>query len=504
MKRLYQLQKELFFFCFLCVIFFWVQELKADPLLKDTTLISLPKGTVEGRLDNGLHYLILKNSMPESRIEFRLVMRVGSLQEKEDQKGAAHFLEHVAFGGTKHFPKRSLVEYVESLGMKYGRDINAVTGFDRTIYMFGVPTDRNKEETIDKSLLILRDWLDGMSLDSARVEKEKGVILEELRGYDLDDDFYKLKIGQGRFKGRMPLGEIEDINSMTSQKLRDYYMTWYDPSLATLVIVGDVSPTEIESKIKKKFSSLNKKKSANFISYPLIYNEGIHTHEVLDSLLERTNLELIIPHPSIIIKSISDVVKKEQEKMLIYALNKRMYAREIDADFTDSWYLSDKNHFTISVNDSNRKGLFQKTVNAINELYYITSSGWSTEELNKIKTDFTERINTINDIPPLSSDLCDDFLNYSISGDISVLDQSDKNRIKDLLMQTSSQTLQSVLNEILLHKNKTLLVASRSHNGLGGRISDSDIENIWLTAENKTPDPYIYIYSQKRKKQVTN
>ena len=146
--------------------------------------VSLPAGTLEGHLPNGLHYLILQNPSPVSRVEFRLVMRVGSVQETEQQKGCAHFLEHVAFGGTTHFPKRSLVEYLESQGMKYGQDINAFTGFDRTIYMFAVPTDHQKEEAVNRSLLIMRDWLDGISMNPEKVENEKGIILEELRGYD--------------------------------------------------------------------------------------------------------------------------------------------------------------------------------------------------------------------------------------------------------------------------------------------------------------------------------
>lgn len=103
------------------------------PGYAQSALISLPKGTVEGYLPNGLHYLILKNAVPASRVEFRLIMRVGSVQETENQKGCAHFLEHMAFGGTRHFPKRSLVSYLESKGVKYGIDINAFTGYDRTI-----------------------------------------------------------------------------------------------------------------------------------------------------------------------------------------------------------------------------------------------------------------------------------------------------------------------------------------------------------------------------------
>lgn len=124
-------------------------------------------------------------------------MRVGSVQETENQKGCAHFLEHMAFGGTRHFPKRSLVSYLESKGVKYGIDINAFTGYDRTIYMFAVPTDHGQEAVVDSSLLIIRDWLDGISFLPEKVENEKGIILEELRSYDLNDEFYQLKIGQG-------------------------------------------------------------------------------------------------------------------------------------------------------------------------------------------------------------------------------------------------------------------------------------------------------------------
>lgn len=492
MTKINILLKNLSLLLFASMSLFAEQNLKATTKEQDTTFISLPEGTVEGWLSNGLHYLILENSVPESRIEFRLVMRVGSLQEADNQKGAAHFLEHVAFGGTKHYPKRSLVEYLESLGMKYGRDINAVTGFDRTIYMFGVPTDKNKEETIDKSLLILRDWLDGMALDTDKVEREKGIILEELRGYDLGDDFYDLKIGQGRFKDRMPLGEIDDIKSMTPKTLNEYYTTWYRPSLATLVIVGDISPAEIEVKIKEKFSSLRKGEDTSLISYPLVYDKGLHIYNVRDSLLSKTTLELIIPHPCIIEKTINDAVMKQQVKMLIYALNKRMRARRIDATTDNHWYLSDKDHFVISVKGVNREELFENVSKAVNELYYIASDGWCDEELFEVKRNYIENLNLGDNASRLSSDLCDNFADYIISGDKYVVDISEKDKVKELLMHTSSQDVQKILNEILKQKEKVLLAACHSHNDIGNQISKDDIEKVWLLAKIKVPETYTF------------
>ncbi|MDE5980955.1 MAG: insulinase family protein, partial [Bacteroidaceae bacterium] len=208
--------------CISHVALLWAAWLVCVPLAAQslTDSIKLPADIVEGRLPNGLRYLLKKNESPASRTEFRLIMHVGSVQESELQKGGAHFLEHIAFGGTKHFPNRSAVQYLESLGMKYGQDINAYTGFDRTVYMFAVPSDRQKADRFRKPLLILRDWLTDMTINPERVETEKGIILEELRGYDVGDDFYDLKIGQGIFRDRMPLGNTDDIRRMTAGTLR--------------------------------------------------------------------------------------------------------------------------------------------------------------------------------------------------------------------------------------------------------------------------------------------
>ncbi len=235
-------------------------------------------------MENGFHYLIMPNHMPASRVEIRLIMRVGSILETEQEKGCAHFLEHMAFQGTTHFPGRSLVESLEKLGMRYGQDINAFTGFDRTVYMFAVPVDKDKEAVMKHSLLIVRDWLQGMSIDSLKVENEKGVILEELRGYNLGDEFYPLKIGTGLFSRRMPLGSVDDIRRVTPRTLKNFYRKWYVPSLATLAIAGDVSPLELEQEVKTLFSGCKGNASVYIPFHPLQYDEGIHLSEVRDTL----------------------------------------------------------------------------------------------------------------------------------------------------------------------------------------------------------------------------
>ena len=175
-------------------------------------LIALPEGTVYKQLPNGLHYVVKQNDIPGRKVEFRLILRAGSILQTDNEGGLAHFLEHMAFNGTKNFPDKGIVEYLESLGVKYGFGINAFTGFDRTIYMFSMPTDRPEE--LDKGLLILKDWLTGIEMNPDQVEREKGVILEEARGYDTGDLFYDLKVGKTRYSQRMPLGTAEEIKNI--------------------------------------------------------------------------------------------------------------------------------------------------------------------------------------------------------------------------------------------------------------------------------------------------
>ena len=145
--------------------------------------VKAPEGLRSGVLENGLSYVIMHNSSPSKMVECRLMFKAGSVLENPGNRGAAHFLEHMAFGGTKHFPDRKLVEYIESTGVQYGFGLNAYTGYDRTVYMFSVPTDTPR--SIDMALLIVKDWLTGITLNPRDVEEEKGIILAELANYDV-------------------------------------------------------------------------------------------------------------------------------------------------------------------------------------------------------------------------------------------------------------------------------------------------------------------------------
>jgi zinc protease len=213
-----------------------------------------------GKLENGLTYYIRHNAWPEQRAEFYIAQRVGSIQEDDNQRGLAHFLEHMAFNGSKHFKGNEMLRWCESVGVKFGADLNAYTSIDQTVYnISNVPTTR--EGIIDSCLLILFDWADGLLLEKEEIEKERGVIHEEWRLRTsaqmrmLERDLPKLYPGS-KYGHRMPIGLMEIIDNFEPPFLQAYYEKWYRPDNQAIIIVGDVNVDQVEQKIKTLFSPI--------------------------------------------------------------------------------------------------------------------------------------------------------------------------------------------------------------------------------------------------------
>ena len=193
----------------------------------------------------------------------RLAVNAGSLLERDDQQGLAHFMEHMNFNGTKNFPHNELVAYLQSIGIGFGSDLNAHTNFDETVYILPVPT--NRKELVDKGLLVLSDWAGRATLDPEEINKERGVVLEELRlglGADqrMRDKYFPEVFAGSEYAKRLPIGKKEIIENFNRQSLLDFYETWYRPDLEAVVIVGDVNVDEMEAKIKQQFSDLKAKR----------------------------------------------------------------------------------------------------------------------------------------------------------------------------------------------------------------------------------------------------
>ena len=212
-----------------------------------------------GTLPNGLKFYIRRNALPEKRAELRLVVNAGSLLEEDDQQGLAHFVEHMAFNGTKNFPKTEIVSFLESIGMRFGPSINAFTSFDETVYMLQVPTE--KPEIVDRSFLILEDWAKNVSFDPVEVDKERGVIMEEWRlrrgaSARMQDQQFPVLLKGSRYAERLPIGKPEIIQNFKHDRLKQYYADWYRPDLMAVVAVGDFDPAQIEKLIRSHFGGL--------------------------------------------------------------------------------------------------------------------------------------------------------------------------------------------------------------------------------------------------------
>lgn len=207
-----------------------------------------------GVLPNGMHYYIRENHRPENRAELRLVVNAGSVQEDEDQRGLAHMTEHMAFRGTKEFPKNALTSYLESIGMRFGADLNAFTSFDETVYMLTVPTDT--ASTLSKGFEILSQWASAVSFDSSQIALERPVVIEEWRlGQGADNrmqrTWFPVLFAGSRYASRLPIGVKSILESYKPATLRRFYADWYRPDLMAIVAVGDFDKNKIEALIRR-------------------------------------------------------------------------------------------------------------------------------------------------------------------------------------------------------------------------------------------------------------
>ena len=212
-----------------------------------------------GKLSNGLTYYIKNNAKPEDKVELRLVVNAGSILEDADQLGLAHFMEHMNFNGTKNFQKNELVDYLQSIGVKFGADLNAYTSFDETVYILPIPSD--DPEKLDKGFQILEDWAHNALLENEEIDKDRGVVLEEYRlGRGADERMlqnYLPKVLYGsKYANRLPIGTKDILENFDYETLKRFYKDWYRPDLMAVIAVGDMDVNTLEEKIKTHFGNI--------------------------------------------------------------------------------------------------------------------------------------------------------------------------------------------------------------------------------------------------------
>ena len=281
-----------------------------------------------GTLANGLRYYIRQNGLPAKRAELRLVVNAGSILEDDNQLGYAHFVEHTAFNGTQHFKKNDLVKYLESIGVRFGADLNASTSFDETIYQLSVPTDTAK--LIESAFLILEDWAHGQTFDSTEVVGERGVILEEWRGrLGAGDRMMRasqpIVLKGSRYATRLPIGTESSITGAQPSGLRRFYTDWYRPDLMAVVAVGDFDPVVIEGLIKTHFAAIKKPTSPRpRVNAAVPSNAAPLIAIVSDAEATGSVIQISYKHASHHVQTVGDYRERIKQRLYFSMINARL------------------------------------------------------------------------------------------------------------------------------------------------------------------------------------
>lgn len=239
---------------FTLILLFFSSSLFAQQNLKDS--LPVDPNVKIGKLSNGLTYYIRQNKKPDQKVELRLVVNAGSILENENQQGLAHLSEHMAFNGTTHFKKNEIISFLQSIGVGFGNDLNAYTGFDETVYILPIPTD--KPSNIDKGFQILEDWAHNVTDNDEDIDGERPIVLEESRlGKGAQDrinrKMYPLLYAGSLYANRLPIGIDSIVKNAPYEALKSFYKDWYRPDLMAVIVVGDIDPAKAEALIKKYF-----------------------------------------------------------------------------------------------------------------------------------------------------------------------------------------------------------------------------------------------------------
>jgi zinc protease len=292
-------------------------------------LLPVDPDVITGKLPNGLTYYIRKNSEPKNRAELYLVNKAGSVLEADDQQGLAHFTEHMAFNGTRDYPKNQLVDFLQKAGVKFGADLNAYTSFDETVYQLPLPTD--SAQVFEKGFNILANWAGYQTFDPKEIDDERGVVLEEarLRGKNaqerLSNQTLPIVLNNSRYAQRIPIGKEDIIKTFKPETIKSFYHDWYRPDLQAVIAVGDFDPVYVAKLIREYFSLLsNPDNEKPRTIYTVPPTPGTAVKIATDKEFPYTLAEIIVKHPGTTVKTVSDYMQSIRVDLFNQMLNARL------------------------------------------------------------------------------------------------------------------------------------------------------------------------------------
>ncbi|MCD8262516.1 MAG: insulinase family protein [Bacteroides sp.] len=429
-----------------------------------------------GRLGNGLTYYIRRNNLPEERADFYIAQKVGSMQEEEEQRGLAHFLEHMAFNGTENFPGDGVKQYLETIGVKFGENLNAYTSFDETVYnITNVPA--NQEGAVDSCLLILHDWAGALSLDGEEIDKERGVIHEEWRNRDnatlrMYDKILPVIYQGDRYAHRMPIGLMDVVLNFPHQVLRDYYHRWYRPDLQGIIVVGDIDVDEVEQKVINLFSYFaNPENEAERVYYPVTDNKEPIVAMATDPEATRTQIYIFNKHEAV------PPAERGSMQYLVYDYARYMMSSMLNARFREiiqtgnapfvSAYLYDGEFFMSKTKDAftgligSKEGEIREALAAyLREVYRVDRHGFTESEyvraraafLREVESQYNERNNRKN------GEYIREYVNHFLWNEPIPSEEEYYNLMNEIAPNVPLSVINGILGDLITQENLIITV----------------------------------------------
>ncbi len=430
-----------------------------------------------GKLPNGLTYYIRHNNYPKGQADFYIAQKVGSVLENDDQRGLAHFLEHMCFNGTTNFPGKNLINWLESIGVKFGQNLNAYTAADQTVYNINnVPVAR--EGVQDSCLLILHDWANDLLLLTEEIDAERGVIHEEWRRTTVGqmrilENALPTLLPGSQYAYRLPIGTMEVVDNFEPKALRDYYEKWYRPDQQGIIVVGDIDVDRIEAKIKEMFSDIEMPENpAERIYYPVPDTEGTIYAIGHDKEQKMALVQLFIktdPMPREMRATVAQPLQSYIISAISSMLNQRLdeASKQPDAKFAaaSTYYGSllgltkTKDSFTLGIIPKTGVPAPEATAQAYRELLRAVRGGFNATEYNRVRDEILSRYEKAynNRENRENNTFVQEYVNNFLSGDAIPSIEDEYNLMKQLVPNIPVEAINQTIKELVTDDNRLLI-----------------------------------------------
>ena len=484
-------------------------ERATQPVTPPTTLdpaflaepLSLDPDVRTGTLANGLTYFVRRNVEPQNRAELRLAVNAGSVLEDEDQRGLAHFVEHMAFNGTERYAENELVDYLEGIGMRFGPDLNAYTSFDETVYLLQVPTD--SDGVLDTGLDVLKEWASAITFDGEAIDDERGVVLEEWRQgrgaqARINDEQLPVLLGGSRYAERLPIGDPDVLRDAPYDALRRFYRTWYRPDLMAVVAVGDFDPAAVEETIRTTFGGLtNPPTETPRPSFDMPGHDETRFAIATDPELTTTSAAVYYKEPADPNGNVGSFRRRLMDRLYNRMLNDRLYelTQRPDAPylgaFTGKFGFARPSDLYVMQAIVSDGGVATGLDALLTEAARVERFGFTASELERAQSDllreyeiaYNERTTTE------SRAFAGEYVDLFLEGEAAPGIAREYELVQTLLPTISLADLDALADEVVGEEDRVVLVSAPEKEGVAVP-TEADLRAVFATVEAKTIEPY--------------